>query len=237
MLHTEYETTPLFSGIGAEAIVLVAHGLLQAQKSFPDRLKDYGTRLGPVVGWIDGTLYKAYDDAKVRRPNFDVIIQKLLELHDKHGVHGDIRLANLLSCGKIVDFDFVGATHYPDTLLSLSQDGRRHPDVEEWIKTGEQDQSKLVPHECHDWYSLGQVMRLLLQLTSRTKKNGDCIAAMLRKRKRSFPCNCPVRGVWHQSCGYYNPFTRGRAHTRKTLASQAEQASETRGGSLNLLQG
>jgi hypothetical protein len=45
-------------------IILVAHGFLQAQKSFPDRLKDYGTRLGPSVGLIEGTVYKAYDDAK-----------------------------------------------------------------------------------------------------------------------------------------------------------------------------
>jgi hypothetical protein len=210
-----YETTPLFSGIGVEAIVLVAHGLLQAQKSFPDRLKDYGMRLGPVVRLIDGTVYKAYDDPRVRRPNFDVvnsllddkaeifhskdhklsilkmaafpsdwkqvvvskvfelIIQKMLELHDKHGVHGDIRLANLLSCGKIVDFDFVGASHYLETLQSLHQDGHRHPDVEEWIKTREQDQSKLVPHECHDWYSLGQVMKLFVAVDKSNKEKWE----------------------------------------------------------------
>jgi hypothetical protein len=219
-----YETTPLFSGIGAEAIVLVAHGLLQAQKSFPKRLNDYGTRLGPVVGLIDGTVYKAYDDAKFRRPNFDVvrsllddkaelfhskdrklsilkmtcfmsdwkqdvtskafklIIKKLLELHDKHGVHGDIRLANLLSCGNIIDFDFVGASHYPDTLQSLSQDGRRHPDVEEWIKIREQDQSKLAPHESHDWYSLGQVMRLFVATDKMNKEKWELYCCNVEKK-------------------------------------------------------
>jgi tRNA A-37 threonylcarbamoyl transferase component Bud32 len=48
---------------------------------------------------------------------FELIVQKLLELHDKHCVHGDIHLSNLLSCGDIIDFNFVGASHnYPDTL-------------------------------------------------------------------------------------------------------------------------
>ena len=200
-----WETSPLYVGRGAEAIVMVARGLLAAQESFPSRLEQYGSRLGPVVGKIDEFVYKVYDMAQHRKPNIDAvqslfddnaellsskddkleivkmkwipsnwkkdvntevfqeIIRKLRLLHENFGPHGDIRLANLLSCGSIIDFDFVRAERYPSTLNSISQDGKRHPDVEDMIHRIEEngDESSLIqPEKIHDWFSLGQVMRL-----------------------------------------------------------------------------
>ena len=201
-----WETSPLYVGRGAEAIVMVARGLLAAQESFPSRLEEhYGSRLGPVVGKIDEFVYKVYDMAQHRKPNIDVvrmlldkdaellisndtqleivkmkwipsdwkknvstevfeeIIRKLRLLHENFGPHGDIRLANLLSCGSIIDFDFVRAERYPSTLNSISQDGTRHPDVEDMIHRIQEngDESSLIqPETSHDWFSLGQVMRL-----------------------------------------------------------------------------
>ena len=200
-----WETSRLYVGRGAEAIVMVARGLLAAQETFPSRLEQYGSRLGPVVGKIDEFVYKVYDMAQHRKPNIDAvrmlldkdaellisndkqlqivkmkwipsdwkkdvntevfqeIIRKLRLLHENFGPHGDIRLANLLSCGSIIDFDFVRAERYPSTLNSISQDGRRHPDVEDMINRIQEngDESSLIqPEKIHDWFSLGQVMRL-----------------------------------------------------------------------------
>ena len=200
-----WEKTPLYSGKGPEAIVLVAYGLLEAKKSFPQALKDYGSRLGPVVGTIDDSVYKVYDNDKTRKPNIEVvqnifdenaellssadgkidiikmklvksdwkqeglswfcfrdIIGKLRSLHNLHGPHGDIRLANLLSSGEVLDFDFVGAEYYPTTLQPLTLDGKRHPDVEGFIRkaTETTPNELLKPKPIHDWYSLGHVMRL-----------------------------------------------------------------------------
>lgn len=93
---------------------------------------------------------------------FRSIIGKLQELHNDFGVHGDIRLANLLSSGHIIDFDFVRAESYPCTLQELTQDGARHEEVLTMIhrmKTNGKEE-KLKPQKRHDWYSLGQVMKL-----------------------------------------------------------------------------
>ena len=196
--------TPLYTGLGAEAIVLVSHGLLKAKASFPSQLKIFDNgRLGPAVGRCDGHVYKVYDDARTLNPNIDVvkslidqnaqlfssrdgrmkimrmelkksnwkksisttaficIIEKLKLLHRQFGPHGDIRLANLLSTGDIIDFDFVGLEFYPSTLQKISKDGKRHGDVETMIETIESSgNATLKPEVKHDWYSLGEVMRL-----------------------------------------------------------------------------
>ena len=200
-----WEKTPLYKGMGAEAIVLVSHGLINAKKFFPTALKQYGSRLGPSVGKIGNDVYKVYDNAKTRPPNIDVvrnlfdenaelltskhdeelriikmrmgtsdwkqpvssqifqkIIQKLQTLHQQFGPHGDIRLANLLSTGDIIDFDFVGLEFYPPTLNLISQDGERHEDVKEMIENINKGgcETRLKPEAKHDWYSLGKVMML-----------------------------------------------------------------------------
>mmetsp|Transcript_22061 Transcript_22061/g.51895 ORF Transcript_22061/g.51895 Transcript_22061/m.51895 type:complete len:603 (+) Transcript_22061:117-1925(+) len=200
-----WEKTPLYKGTGAEAIVLVSHGLVNAKKFFPKALKQYGGRLGPSVGNIDGYVYKVYDNAKMRQPNIEVvkdlfdenaellkskdgdlriikmrmgesnwkapvssnvfkqIIEKLQKLHEKYGPHGDIRLANLLSTGDIIDFDFVGLETYPSTLQLISQDGERHGDVKQMIEFVEKGfDTSLEPATEHDWYSLGKVMSLFV---------------------------------------------------------------------------
>ena len=202
---TQMEKSPLYVGHGAEAIVMVARGLLEAIKSFPNALNQLGSRLGPVVGEIDGFVYKVYDNAKHRKPNIDAvkqlldndaelmsskddelkilkmkrmesnwkqkvssqvfqkIIQKLSELHKDYGPHGDIRLANLLSSGHIIDFDFVKAEKYPSTYNLIHQDGQRHADVVKMIENIEQgagDEELIEPKKIHDWFSLGRVMRL-----------------------------------------------------------------------------
>eukprot|EP00529_Nitzschia_sp_RCC80_P016456 CAMPEP_0113461794 /NCGR_PEP_ID=MMETSP0014_2-20120614/11733_1 /TAXON_ID=2857 /ORGANISM="Nitzschia sp." /LENGTH=674 /DNA_ID=CAMNT_0000353583 /DNA_START=155 /DNA_END=2176 /DNA_ORIENTATION=- /assembly_acc=CAM_ASM_000159 len=94
---------------------------------------------------------------------FELIIDKLGKLHKKYGPHADIRLANLLSSGDIIDFDFVGLKVYPSTIQSITQDGKRHNDVETMIETianNPPHATLIEPRMEHDWYSLGQVMRL-----------------------------------------------------------------------------
>ena len=200
-----WEKTSLYTGTGAEAIVFVAHGLLKAKDSFPKDLGNFGSRLGPSVGKIDGHVYKVYDGGKVRQPNIHVvnalfdrnavlllskdkkmrimimelkpsdwtqtinakvfkdIITKLQGLHEGYGPHGDIRLANLLSTGDIIDFDFVRLESYPDTLQLITQDGERHDDVKAMIEKAKSDSNaELKPQKEHDWFSLGKVMSLFV---------------------------------------------------------------------------
>eukprot|EP00980_Cylindrotheca_fusiformis_P021114 scaffold8110_cov87-Cylindrotheca_fusiformis.AAC.1 len=68
-----FEKTPLYEGNGAEAIAMVARGLVAAHKSFPNRCEELGQRLGPVVGVIGDHVYKAYDGDNFRKPNIKVI--------------------------------------------------------------------------------------------------------------------------------------------------------------------
>ncbi|KAG7372908.1 hypothetical protein IV203_033632 [Nitzschia inconspicua] len=89
---------------------------------------------------------------------FISILKTLSMLHSKDLVHGDIRLANLLSSGHIVDFDFVGLKTYPEGLMKLGVDGRRHEDVDEAISTF--TIQKMKPEKQHDAYSMAQVMTL-----------------------------------------------------------------------------
>ena len=204
--EVSFEKSLLYTGKGAEAIVLVAWGLLKAKPSFPRELDDFGDRLGPNVGLIDGHVYKVYDGAQTRRPNIDVvrritedttvelleskdkklkimkmkeltsnwktptnaqsafgsIIEKLHTLHKEYGPHGDIRLANLLSSGHVIDFDFVRGESYPLTLNLIDKDGCRHEDVVNMIKANETEPTPtlLKMENSHDWFSLGKVMEL-----------------------------------------------------------------------------
>ena len=81
-------------------------------------------------------------------------------LHVKFGPHGDIRLANLLSCGLIVDFDYVRKGTYPDNLNADLPDGQRHQDVKEAIDQNEV--SNLTIEKVHDWHSFSAVMDLFV---------------------------------------------------------------------------
>jgi serine/threonine protein kinase len=83
--------------------------------------------------------------------------EKLSTLHEKGFVHGDIRLANLLSSGFIVDFDFVGLITYPIGLISVS-DSTRHPDVSAAIDDG--TIGNLEPTKDHDLFSMAFVLSL-----------------------------------------------------------------------------
>jgi hypothetical protein len=79
-------------------------------------------------------------------------------LHENGYVHGDIRLANLLSTGFIIDFDFVGLDTYPNGLNPLHKEKVRHPEVAEAIKKGNIGMVK--PQKKHDCYSMEQVLHL-----------------------------------------------------------------------------
>ena len=89
---------------------------------------------------------------------FGILANKLKTLHVKFGPHGDIRLANLLSCGLIVDFDYVRKGTYPDNLNADLPDGQRHQDVKEAIDQNEV--SYLTIEKVHDWHSFSAVMDL-----------------------------------------------------------------------------
>jgi len=110
---------------------------------------------------------------------FGDIIEKLQRLHSKVGPHGDIRLANLLSCGYIIDFDFVGATQYPSTFNSITRDGKRHPEVEEMIQKGDVDAMKL--EKKHDWFSLSEVMRLFKPVDSAKTEDWETLCSKVAK--------------------------------------------------------
>jgi serine/threonine protein kinase len=90
---------------------------------------------------------------------FVSILQKLFALHEKGFVHGDIRLANLLtvSSGFIVDFDFVGLAleAYQEGLISVA-DGIRHPYVAAAIN--DRSIGTLRPAKEHDLFSMAFVL-------------------------------------------------------------------------------
>lgn len=89
---------------------------------------------------------------------FGKILRQLKQLHEDSKAHGDIRLANLLSTGVIIDFDFGGNDTYPEGLNEINSDGSRHPDVVDAIKDGRvQD---LIIDKKHDYFSMSAVMQL-----------------------------------------------------------------------------
>jgi hypothetical protein len=89
--------------------------------------------------------------------SFIAILRCLKILHDAGGVHGDVRLGNMLSCGKLVDLDYARLERYPSGLRPIP-DGKRHPKVQEGIDG--QTISHLPPDKEHDLYSMGAVMEL-----------------------------------------------------------------------------
>jgi hypothetical protein len=167
-----WDNSPLYHGNGISAIVRVAAGLLACpHPSLPNQANLVFVQV-LMVGFTDNKVFKAYDGATNRIPNFALIqryidkeavlwessedslkivemirrendwkgelkvavfmsiLEKLSGLHDASLVHGDIRLARLLSSGCIVDFDFVGLNTYQRGLNDLTKDGKRHgPDV------------------------------------------------------------------------------------------------------------
>ena len=260
-----FEKSELYSGKGPEAIVLVAWGLIKAKPSFPKLLDDFGSRLGPNVGSIDGCVYKVYDNSITRNPNVEVvqhitgddtaelleskdkrlkilkmkefesnwkttvdaketfgsIISKLQILHKKHGPHGDIRLANLLSSGHIIDFDFVGKKTYPSTLNGISQDGRRHPDVMAMIAAGRT--STLEMKACHDWFSLSKVMELFQPVEESKLSDWENVCSLVRREmgtdavKRLDDCkNIELKDSDIPLCGTGNtPLQKAKSKNKK----------------------
>ncbi|KAG7344762.1 hypothetical protein IV203_032293 [Nitzschia inconspicua] len=69
-----WERSLLYRGSGMSAFVPVAAGLLAALANYPETTQDFGTRLGLVVGMVDGKAFKAYDDdSRDVTPNIDLI--------------------------------------------------------------------------------------------------------------------------------------------------------------------
>jgi hypothetical protein len=96
---------------------------------------------------------------------FTSILTKLSLLHKNGWVHGDVRLANMLSAGILIDFDLVGkhdVATYPRGYQSIRHDGKRHEEIETAINTeNDEDAVELVKlKKSHDCYSMAYVMRL-----------------------------------------------------------------------------
>jgi hypothetical protein len=89
--------------------------------------------------------------------SFTKIVQDLRSLHQKQLVHGDIRLANMLSTGRLLDFDYVRQSEYPPGLTTIS-DGSRHKEVVDNIL--KESVGHLLKMRAHDVYSMGAVMMM-----------------------------------------------------------------------------
>ena len=97
----------------------------------------------------------------VKGKNLYSITTKVLRLHEKELVHGDIRLANMLPHhGLLLDFDYTAkaGTCYPDGFLHIGWDGRRAQAVAKAINAGKV--GKLGMAYDHDIESLYFVLRL-----------------------------------------------------------------------------
>jgi hypothetical protein len=88
---------------------------------------------------------------------FVAILGHLKNLHDAGKVHGDVRLGNMLSCGLLVDLDYIGLQTYPSGLKAIS-DGERHPSVQKGIDDRSVD--TLPPDKEHDLFSMGAAMKM-----------------------------------------------------------------------------
>ena len=97
----------------------------------------------------------------VKGENLHSITTKVLKLHEKELVHGDIRLANMLPHhGLLLDFDYTAkaGTFYPEGFLHLGWDGSRAQAVAKAIDAG--NVGKLGMAYDHDIESLYFVLRL-----------------------------------------------------------------------------
>ena len=207
-----YSKSTLFTGTGVIGIVGLAAGLVSAVCAIPEDEDDFGTLLGPVVGYSKktGKVTKAYDHASYRCHNIDIVrklvdpeasifvsedealilveteyfastwtepvplsvfadlLEQLCQLHEEHGPHGDIRLANMLrkkkdGKGCLIDFDIVPKREekeptYPGGLQDLTVDGKRHDEVVRAIQEGKAE--TMVIKKDHDYYSMYAVMDL-----------------------------------------------------------------------------
>ena len=240
-----YSKSTLFTGTGVVGIVGLAAGLVSAVCAIPEAEGDFGTLLGPVVGYSKktGKVTKAYDQASYRCHNIDIVrklvdpeasifvsedealilvetehfastwtepvplsvfadlLEQLCQLHEEHGPHGDIRLANMLrkkkdGKGCLIDFDFVPKRTdekeptYPGGLKDLTVDGKRHDEVVRAIQEGTEE--TLVIEKYHDYYSMSAVMDLfesdaLSSTWDKSKeltKKGDLETAALELRAK-----------------------------------------------------
>jgi hypothetical protein len=99
---------------------------------------------------------------------FVEILCRLKDLHDNRQVHGDMRLANMLSSGVLIDLDYVGAQKYPPGYQNV-KDGRRHMDVQAAITNGTIGDLPIV--QAHDLFSMGAVMQFFTPA-------GECYVVM-----------------------------------------------------------
>jgi hypothetical protein len=92
---------------------------------------------------------------------FVKILGQLMDLHSDAFVHGDIRLANMLSTGALIDFDFagkVGLAKYPPGFQLIDTDGKRHEEVETAIDDDSIEDLSITKE--HDCFSMAFVMKL-----------------------------------------------------------------------------
>jgi hypothetical protein len=133
----------------------------------------------PVVEF-NNLLVITYDYVRgshVAENTFDFIpILKMLGLlHDKHLVHGDIRLSNIVFAGiqsSLIDFDFSGehgAKKYPAGFNREIFDGFRHPGAKE----------NAVMKLEHDLFALARLMNLFSTTESSEKWFAVCSAVSI----------------------------------------------------------
>ena len=100
-----------------------------------------------IAGDADATSVQQFRD----------VYSDLLRLHTFGFVHGDVRRANMIftanSNSRLIDFDFCGMAHYPQTLVCDLDDAERHPEVLS-VGTG----VEVKPTTLHDLFSLASVM-------------------------------------------------------------------------------
>jgi hypothetical protein len=227
-VKTRWCKSLLFTGQGVKGICSIAAGLVAAYINYPIKKKDFGCRLGPVVGHIEKKVVKAYVNAKYRKPNLNLvqknidpnaklysttnnrkkiqilemtyvegtwigdikistfreILKKLLQLHNYGLVHGDVRLANMLSAGVLIDFDLAGQhgrATYPYGFQLITQDGKRHRDIETAIRFGSDNAiASVTLKTCHDCFSMAFVMTLFVSDVSNIQQRWESAVANVR---------------------------------------------------------
>ena len=72
----------LFSDVGAKGLCGLAAGLVAAYDFYPTEKNEFGSLLGPVVGHSGEKVFKAFVNAKYRKPNLK-LVQKYIDLKAK----------------------------------------------------------------------------------------------------------------------------------------------------------